>query len=149
METSLRYYGDSKSLRIHAKENFPLDSKINLQVHGELDTGIGAPSCVALIIRHFYPELSASTGVGLHYDKHQKVRYSIRGKKVFPIASNGLISFNIKGRYEVDREFREVGVLIWQKLLLNEQEKAKRRSRIELEHIQLSKGPRCKDKSRL
>lgn len=32
METSLRYGGDSKALRIHAKQKLPLDSKTHLQV---------------------------------------------------------------------------------------------------------------------
>ncbi|OVA00655.1 hypothetical protein BVC80_9085g66 [Macleaya cordata] len=107
METSLRYAGDSKSLRFHAKEKFPIDTKTFLQVHGELDTNVGAPSYCSAIIRHFYPELSASLGVGLQYDKHERLRYTVRGKKAFPITSNGLLSVVIKGRCDADKEFRE------------------------------------------
>uniref|UniRef100_A0A5B7BWJ5 Outer envelope pore protein 21, chloroplastic n=1 Tax=Davidia involucrata TaxID=16924 RepID=A0A5B7BWJ5_DAVIN len=107
METSLRYGDDSKALRIHVKEKFPVDSKTLLQVHGELNTRIGAPSYLSVVIRHFYPDLSASLGVGLQYDRHEKLRYSVRGKKAFPVTPNGLLSFNIKGRCDVDKEFRE------------------------------------------
>ncbi|KAL4650459.1 hypothetical protein ACB092_01G089800 [Castanea dentata] len=107
METSLRYGGYSKSLRIHAKEKLPIDSKTYLQVHGELDTGTGAPSYFSAMIRHFYPELSASLGVGAQYDRRERLRYSVRGKKSFPVTTNGLLSFNIKGRCDVDKEFKE------------------------------------------
>lgn len=47
----------------------------------------------------------------MQYDKHEKLRYTLRGKKAFPVTSNGLLSFNIKGRCEVDKEFKQVGVL--------------------------------------
>ncbi|KAL9448840.1 hypothetical protein AB3S75_010889 [Citrus x aurantiifolia] len=107
METSLRYGKDSKALRIHAKEKIPIDSNTRLQVHGELDTRVGAPSYVNAMIRHFYPDLSASFGLGVQYDKHEKLRYTVRGKKAFPVTSTGLLSFNIKGRCEVDKEFKQ------------------------------------------
>lgn len=107
METSLRYGGDSKALVIHAKEKFPIDSKTRLQIHGGLDTVYGAPSYCSALIRHFYPNLSASLGVGLQYDKEDKLRYRVRGKKAFFVTSNGLLSFNVKGRCDVDKEFRE------------------------------------------
>ncbi|GMY28954.1 outer envelope pore protein 21, chloroplastic [Fagus crenata] len=107
METSLRFAGDSKALKIHAKEKLPIDSKTFLQVHGELDTRYGVPSYFSAMIRHFYPDLSASLGVGAHYDKYEKLRYSVRGKKAFPVTTNGLLSFNIKGRCVVDKEFKE------------------------------------------
>ncbi|KAH9694013.1 Outer envelope pore protein 21B [Citrus sinensis] len=107
METSLRYGKDSKALRIYAKEKIPIDSNTRLQVHGELDTRVGAPSYVSAMIRHFYPDLSASFGLGVQYDKHEKLRYTVRGKKVFPVTSTGLLSFNIKGRCEVDKEFKQ------------------------------------------
>ncbi|XP_021285469.1 outer envelope pore protein 21, chloroplastic [Herrania umbratica] len=106
METSLRYGGDSKALRIHAKEKFPIDSKTHLQVHGELDTKTGAPSNFCAMIRHFYPDLLTSLGVGMRYDKRDKVRYTVRGKKSFLVANNGLVNFVVKGRYDVDQEFK-------------------------------------------
>lgn len=46
----------------------------------------------------------------MQYDKHEKLRYTVRGKKAFPVTNNGLLSFNIKGRCNVDKEFKEVGV---------------------------------------
>ncbi|KAJ6680874.1 OUTER ENVELOPE PORE PROTEIN 21B CHLOROPLASTIC [Salix koriyanagi] len=107
METSLRYGVDSKALKIHAKERFSIDSSTHLQVHGELDTRIGAPSYASAMIRHFYPNFSASLGVGLQYDKHEKVRYFVRGKKGFPVTNDGLISFNVKGRCDADKEFKQ------------------------------------------
>ncbi|KAL6996001.1 Outer envelope pore protein 21, chloroplastic [Sarracenia purpurea var. burkii] len=107
METSIRYGGDSTALRIHAKEKFPIDSKTHFQVHGELDTENGAPSYLSAMIRHFYPDLSACLGVGVQYDRQEKLRYTVRGKKAFPVTTNGLVRFNIKGRCDVDKEFRE------------------------------------------
>ncbi|XP_028116026.1 outer envelope pore protein 21B, chloroplastic-like isoform X2 [Camellia sinensis] len=107
METSIRYGGDSRAVKFHAKENLPIDSNTNLQVHGELDTKDGAPSYLSAMIRHFYPDLSASLGVGLQYDRKEKLRYSVRGKKSFPVTPNGLLRFNIKGRCDVDKEFKE------------------------------------------
>ncbi|KAI3895999.1 hypothetical protein MKW98_025790 [Papaver atlanticum] len=107
METSLRYGGDSKSVRFHAKEKFPIDSKTYLQVNGELDTNVGGPTYCSAIIRHFYPELSASLGVGLQYNQHEKLRYTVRGKKAFPLTSSGLLNFVVKGRCDADKEFKE------------------------------------------
>ncbi|KAE8057429.1 hypothetical protein FH972_014124 [Carpinus fangiana] len=107
METSLRYGGNSRALRIHAKEKFPIDSKTYLQVHGELDTRLGDPSYLSAVMRHFYPDWSASLGVGLQYDNRERLRYIVRGKKSFPVTTNGLLSFNIKGRCDVDKEFKE------------------------------------------
>ncbi|XP_022772545.1 outer envelope pore protein 21B, chloroplastic-like isoform X2 [Durio zibethinus] len=72
METSLRYSEDSKALRIHAKEKFPIDSKTHLQVQGELDTRTGTPTNFCALIRRFYPDLLTSLGVGLRYDKRDK-----------------------------------------------------------------------------
>ncbi|XP_057974491.1 outer envelope pore protein 21B, chloroplastic-like [Malania oleifera] len=107
METSLRFGGDSKTLRIHAKEKLPIDPKTHLEVHGEFDIGVGAPSYFCAAIRHSYHDLSASLGIGLHYDKHEKLRYSVQGKKAFAASSDGSLNFNIKGRCDVDKELRE------------------------------------------
>ncbi|CAL9071286.1 unnamed protein product [Musa textilis] len=107
MESSLRYDGDSQSLRIHAKEKIPLASKTLLQAHGELDTGTGTPSFLALFVRHFYPELSASMGIGVQLNKEEKLSYSVRGKKSFPITANGLVGINLKGKCYFDKEFKE------------------------------------------
>uniref|UniRef100_A0A2P2JW67 Uncharacterized protein MANES_18G002900 n=1 Tax=Rhizophora mucronata TaxID=61149 RepID=A0A2P2JW67_RHIMU len=107
METSLRYAGDSKALRIHAKQKFPMDSKTHLQLRGELDTRSGAPSHLEAMIRRFYPDLSTSLGVGLQYNKHEKLRYILRGKKAFPVTSDSLLSFNVKGRCNFDNELKE------------------------------------------
>ncbi|KAF7829460.1 outer envelope pore protein 21, chloroplastic-like [Senna tora] len=107
METSLRYPGDSKALRIHAKQKFPIDSNTHLQVNGELDTRLGRLTYASAQIRHFYPDLSATLGVGLQYDKYEKLWYSVRGKKAFPVTNDGLLTFNIKGRSDVDKEFKE------------------------------------------
>ncbi|KAL2522071.1 Outer envelope pore protein 21B [Forsythia ovata] len=107
MESSLRYGGDSKSLKIHAKEKYPVNSNTQLQLHGELDTRIGAPTYLRAMIRHFYPDISASVDVGVQYTRHEKLRYSVRGKKAFPVTADGLINFNIKGRFNIDKELRE------------------------------------------
>ncbi|MED6183563.1 Outer envelope pore protein 21, chloroplastic [Stylosanthes scabra] len=107
METSLRYGGDSKALRIHAKEKVLIDSNTFLQVHGELDTRVGQASSLSAHIRHFYPFLSATLGVGLRYDKHDKLRYTVRAKKTFPVTVNNILNFKIKGRCDVDQDFKE------------------------------------------
>ncbi|KAJ8461585.1 hypothetical protein OPV22_034511 [Ensete ventricosum] len=104
MENSLRYDGDSKSLRIHAKEKIPLASKTLLQAKFCLQCWIGSRVSVrvkrnlisemfrylALIVRHFYPELSASMGFGIQLDKDEQSSYSLRGKKAFPVTASGL-----------------------------------------------------------
>ncbi|KAF3611266.1 hypothetical protein DY000_02046016 [Brassica cretica] len=95
METSLRYSANSRSLRIHAKE----------KLHGELDTRAGSPSYFCAMIRHFFHEASTNIGVGLHYDKSQKLRVFVRGKKKFPVRTDALLTFNIKGRCDFDQEF--------------------------------------------
>ncbi|KAL5554062.1 hypothetical protein UlMin_041463 [Ulmus minor] len=89
METSLRYGGDSKALRIHAKEKIPIDSDTLLQVHGELVTRVGAPSYLCALLRHFYLDFLESLGIGLKYDKREKLRYIVHGKKSFPRRSKG------------------------------------------------------------
>ncbi|KAL1814987.1 hypothetical protein DCAR_0519201 [Daucus carota subsp. sativus] len=105
METSLRYGGDSKILRIRAKEKIPFDSETHLELHGELDTKIGAPSFLSGTIRHFYPDLLASLGLGVQYDKRQKLRYVVRGKKEFPVTADGMIKFHVKGRCDIGKDF--------------------------------------------
>lgn len=107
METSLRYGGDAKALRIHAKEKIPIDSNTFLQLHGDFDTRLGAPSYLSAVIRHFYPDLSASLGVGVQYDKNGKLRYNVCAKKAFPVTTDRLLSFNVKGRCDVDKEFKQ------------------------------------------
>ncbi|XP_022153118.1 outer envelope pore protein 21, chloroplastic [Momordica charantia] len=107
METSLRYAGDTRALRIHAKEKIPLDSNIFLQVHGELDTRVGEPSLLAASLRQFYPDLSASASIGVRYDKYEKLHYLGRGKMSFPVTTDGLLRFTIKGQSYLDKEFKE------------------------------------------
>ncbi|XP_073046382.1 LOW QUALITY PROTEIN: outer envelope pore protein 21B, chloroplastic-like [Primulina eburnea] len=108
METSLRYGGDSKSLRFYAKEKFPVASNTFCQLNGELDTRIGAPTYLSAMIRHFFPDLSASLGVGIHYNRNKKLHFNLRGKKEYPVTANGLLTFNIKARCNADEEFREI-----------------------------------------
>ncbi|KAE9603482.1 hypothetical protein Lal_00002490 [Lupinus albus] len=107
METSLRYGGDSKALKIYAKQKLPIDSNTFFQIHGELDTRFGLPSSSSALIRHIYPNLSASLGLGLHYDKHDKFRYTVSAKKTFPVTIDERINFKIKGRCVVDKDFKE------------------------------------------
>lgn len=53
-------------------------------------------------------QISASLGIGLQYDKNGKVRYTVRGKKSFLVTTDGLVAFNVKGRSDVDQEFKQV-----------------------------------------
>nr|XP_019710910.1 outer envelope pore protein 21B, chloroplastic isoform X2 [Elaeis guineensis] len=78
------------------------------QAHGEIDTRAADPSYLALIIRNFYPELSASMGLGVQLNKREKLSYTIRGKKAFPVSYDGLIGINLKGTYDVDKDLRKV-----------------------------------------
>ncbi|KAK8950991.1 hypothetical protein KSP39_PZI004232 [Platanthera zijinensis] len=107
METSLRYSSQFKTLRIHAKEKLRLDSKTLLQAHAEIETGVGRPSFLCMTIRRFYPDLSASLGVGLEFNKHDKFGYNIRGKKLVALASNGVLGINVKGRCDTDKDFKQ------------------------------------------
>ncbi|KAG6522230.1 hypothetical protein ZIOFF_019368 [Zingiber officinale] len=127
MQSSLRYDGDSKSLRIHAKERIPLASDTLLQVHShpyfplsfasgldlsvfahaELDTKSGSPSYLSLMFRHFYPEASASMGMGVQFNKDEKLSYTVQAKRAFPITANGLAGINLKGRYYFAEGFKE------------------------------------------
>ncbi|PIA46636.1 hypothetical protein AQUCO_01500286v1 [Aquilegia coerulea] len=120
METSLRYGCEDKSLRIHAKQKIPLDSRTILQVHGELDPQVGAPSYYAVLARSFYPELAADFGAGLQFSEREGFQYTARAKKAFPITSNNSLSFNIKGRVHSDkdfemRKFKGAAELTWSK----------------------------------
>ncbi|KAL1540639.1 outer envelope pore protein 21, chloroplastic-like [Salvia divinorum] len=108
METSFRYGGDSKSLRIHAKEKISISPNSIFQLHGELDTKLGAPTFVNGMLRHFHPELSASLGLGVWYNRRDKVRYHIRGKKTFPVTGDGLVNFNVKGRCNINKELKQI-----------------------------------------
>ena len=59
------------------------------------------------MIRHLYPDLLSSLGIGLCYDKRDKVRYTMgEKKKSFLVINNGLVNFFLKGRYDVDQEFK-------------------------------------------
>lgn len=94
-------------MRIHAKEKVFFDSNTFLQLHGELDTRTGAPNNLGAVLRHFYPDLSASLGVGMQYNKRENLRYSVRGKKSFAVTINEALTFNIKGWCDVDKEFKK------------------------------------------
>ncbi|KAA0038437.1 outer envelope pore protein 21 [Cucumis melo var. makuwa] len=133
MDTSFRYAGDSRALRIHAKEKISLDSNIFLQVRGELDTRIGEPSLLAASVRQFNQDvrfswqpiqflqvfvflfiivnqmqLSASAGLGVQYDKYKKLHYVGRGKMSFPVTTDGLLRFTIKGQSHLDKDFKQI-----------------------------------------
>ncbi|KAL3633171.1 hypothetical protein CASFOL_026155 [Castilleja foliolosa] len=123
METSLRYGADSKSLRFQAKEKLPVAANTLIQLNAELDTRVGAPTSVKAMIRYFFPDLSASFDVGGQYTKQynlrkDKLHFNVRTKKTFPVTSDGLISFNIKGRGKTDEEFKQTSYtgaaeLVW------------------------------------
>lgn len=118
METSLRYSDHSKTLRIHAKEKLPLDSKTLIQAHGEIETGAGRPSLLAMSIRRFYPELSASIGIGFEFNEQDKFGYNIRGKKALALTHNDMLGINVKGRCDTDKDFKQRNVkgaveLVW------------------------------------
>ncbi|KAJ8538209.1 hypothetical protein K7X08_014749 [Anisodus acutangulus] len=107
METSLRYGVDSKSLLLHAKEKFPLNSVTHLQGHAELDTRIGAPTYLCGMIRRYFPEQYASLAVGVQYYRRQKLWYNVRGKIAFPVTADESVNFHIKGKYDVDEKILE------------------------------------------
>ncbi|KAD7477001.1 hypothetical protein E3N88_00137 [Mikania micrantha] len=118
METSLRYGGDSSAknsptlkyvgdVRIYAKQKLRLDSDTILQLNGELNTTTGAPNFFCALVRHFYPDLSASVGAGLHYDRNEKLVCTLRGKKAYPMASNRFVNVLLKGRCDIDKELNQ------------------------------------------
>ncbi|KAI3797088.1 hypothetical protein L1987_39779 [Smallanthus sonchifolius] len=122
METSLRYGGDSRvaknpptvkyagdvsSIKIHAKQKLQFDSNTLLQLNGELDTRTGAPTFLCALVRHFYPNLSASVGAGLHYDRNDKLVCTLRGKKAYPLASNRFVNVLLKGCCDIDKELNQ------------------------------------------
>ncbi|GAU30151.1 hypothetical protein TSUD_311020 [Trifolium subterraneum] len=78
METSLRYGGDSKALKIHAKQKLQIDTNTFFQ-----------------------------DGVGVRYAKNDKLRYTVRAKKTFLVSNDGLINFKVKGTCDVDQDFKE------------------------------------------
>lgn len=50
-------------------------------------------------------QLLAKIGVGVHYDDKKQLGYTLRGKKSFPLTSNGLVGVNIKGLLLTDQEY--------------------------------------------
>ncbi|XP_024040239.1 outer envelope pore protein 21B, chloroplastic isoform X2 [Citrus clementina] len=112
METSLRYGKDSKALRIYAKEKIPIDSNTRLQVHGELDTRVGAPSYVSAMIRHFYPDRKSRGAAEFswsifNFQKDQDVRFKL-GYEVVDKApymqireNNWTVNADANGRWNV------------------------------------------------
>ncbi|KAG8073042.1 hypothetical protein GUJ93_ZPchr0006g42471 [Zizania palustris] len=115
METSLRLRAGSQpqgqgGLRIHAKEKLPIASNALLQVHGEFHATTGAPTYLALLLRHFYPRLSANLGLGIHFHNCKApwddFTYTLRAKKAIPFPSNPLLGINLKGLLLADTHFR-------------------------------------------
>lgn len=53
-------------------------------------------------------QLSASASIGVRYDKYEKLHYLGRGKMSFPVTTDGLLRFTIKGQSYLDKEFKEV-----------------------------------------
>lgn len=56
-----------------------------------------------------YLQQYASLGVGVQYYRRQKLWYTVRGKKEFPVTANNSVNFHIKGKYDVDEKLLEVG----------------------------------------
>ncbi|KAK4484003.1 hypothetical protein RD792_011216 [Penstemon davidsonii] len=52
--------------------------------------------------------LAANIGVGVQYNRNEKLNYNIRAKKSFPVTADGVVSFNVKGRCYADEDFKEV-----------------------------------------
>ncbi|XP_071703936.1 outer envelope pore protein 21B, chloroplastic-like [Rutidosis leptorrhynchoides] len=104
---TVKYAGDVGSIKIHAKQKLQLDSNTLLQLNGELDTGTGAPTFFCALVRHLYPDLSASLGAGLHYDKNNKLQCTLRGKKAYPVASNRFVNFVLKGSCDIDQDLSQ------------------------------------------
>ncbi|KAI7742852.1 hypothetical protein M8C21_027865 [Ambrosia artemisiifolia] len=105
-----RYASDTSSssaLKIHAKQKFRFDSNTTLQLNGELDTRIGAPTFFSALLRYFPPELSAKLGAGLQYDRRDKLHYTMHGKKSFPLTPDQFVNFVVKGRCDLDKEFKQ------------------------------------------
>ncbi|KAI3807770.1 hypothetical protein L1987_23704 [Smallanthus sonchifolius] len=105
--STVRSAGDSTALRIHAKQKFRIDSNTRFQLNGELDTRIGAPTFFCSLLRYFSPELSAKIGAGLQYDRREKLHYTMHGKKSFPLTPDQFVSFVVKGRCDLDKEFKQ------------------------------------------
>lgn len=55
-------------------------------------------------------QLSVSLGVGMEYDRRQKLSYNVRGKRAFPVTTDGFLNFHVKGRCDTDQEFKQVGI---------------------------------------
>ncbi|XP_037455483.1 outer envelope pore protein 21, chloroplastic-like [Triticum dicoccoides] len=114
METSLRLRGaDSTSgqgqqlgLRIHAKQKLPLAYNALLQAHAEIDTATRKPSLLAILARHFFPQLSANVGAGVQLERGNIFRYTLRAKKAVSFTDDGLLGLNIKGRLLADKNFK-------------------------------------------
>lgn len=53
-------------------------------------------------------QLSASAGLGVQYDKYKKLHYLARGKMSFPVTTDGLLKFSIKGQSHFDKDFKQV-----------------------------------------
>ncbi|KAI7743749.1 hypothetical protein M8C21_007763 [Ambrosia artemisiifolia] len=116
----VKYAGDVSSIKIHAKQKIRFDSDTLLQLNGELDTRTGAPSFLCALVRHFYPNLSASVGAGLQYDRNDKLVCTLRGKKAYPVASNRFVNILLKGRCDIDKELNQVSFFVTVYLLLNQ-----------------------------
>ncbi|XP_011627523.1 outer envelope pore protein 21, chloroplastic isoform X2 [Amborella trichopoda] len=109
MDTSLRYGSDGKALCIHAKKDFPISSDLLFQVHGIVDTKTGNPTCLARITRDLLSELADTrVGFGVRYGAGEKLAYNVRGRAGRPITSSGMLSLDIKGRYDADKDLTEV-----------------------------------------
>ncbi|KAI4983465.1 hypothetical protein ZWY2020_023957 [Hordeum vulgare] len=112
METSLRLRGaDSTAgqqlgLRIHAKQKLPIAYNALLQAHAEIDTSTRKPCLLAVLARHFFPQLSANVGAGVQLERGNIFRYAFRGKKAVSFTDDGLLGLNIKGRLLADKNFK-------------------------------------------
>ncbi|CAI9270293.1 unnamed protein product [Lactuca saligna] len=104
---TVKYAGDVSALKIHAKQKLQIDSNTLLQLSGELDTGTGLPTFLCALVRHSYPTLSASLGAGLHYDKNENLHCTLRGKKAYPVSFNRDVNFVLKGRCNIDQELTQ------------------------------------------
>ncbi|KAE8767003.1 outer envelope pore protein 21, chloroplastic [Hordeum vulgare] len=87
--------------------NQSINQSINLrQAHAEIDTATRKPCLLAVLARHFFPQLSANVGAGVQLERGNIFRYAFRGKKAVSFTDDGLLGLNIKGRLLADKNFK-------------------------------------------
>eukprot|EP00850_Spirogloea_muscicola_P010319 SM000060S19651 [mRNA] locus=s60:310061:311092:- [translate_table: standard] len=108
METSLKLDSTTRRLGFLVKEKFVTDNNLALTCSGFLAADDGAARGDVQLVKNFFPGWLTRFDVGARYGtEFGELSYGVSGKKTFELNDEGLLSIDVKGKYQYGQRKRE------------------------------------------